>query len=97
MVPREFRLRIQQVHLTGSTIHEEVDHGACARLMMRLRRQRLTGAENVFVKNARQRRRADPGRHLLEKSATCKSHRVGLSISHEAWLSGDTECESGWR
>ena len=55
---------------------------------MRLRGQRLTGTEDVFVKQAGQRSSSDAGRDLLEKAATSQSHRVGVSIGHEALLSG---------
>ena len=32
----QFRLRIEQVHLTGTAIHEQLDHGLRTRLKMRL-------------------------------------------------------------
>jgi hypothetical protein len=67
VVLREFRLWIQQVHLTWSTIHKQVDDGLCTRRMMRpCSRQSVSRGEDVLVQQTRQRSRRHAGCDISE-------------------------------
>ena len=68
----EFRFRIQQIHLAGSTIHKEVNNRTGFWLMMRCRVQCFTRREDVLVKETGQRRRSNSSGQLLKQSAACQ-------------------------